>query len=130
MLDKVENINGCWFWRGSIRKDGYGRIRREGRTLLAHRVFYRELVGELGSLQVLHKCDNKACVNPSHLYLGTISDNRKDCVRRGRDHNAGKTHCIHGHQLSKENVYLHNGSRHCRKCRSEADRRRKYARQH
>ena len=76
--------NGCWDWEGYYR-DGYGTIRYQGKTWLAHRLSYKLFVGDLGEFHVLHKCDNRKCVNPDHLYLGTNSDNVRDRVSRNRE---------------------------------------------
>ena len=76
--------NGCWDWEGYYT-DGYGTIRYQGKSWLAHRLSYKFFVGDLRELQVLHKCDNRKCVNPDHLYLGTNSDNVRDRVSRNRE---------------------------------------------
>lgn len=75
----------CWEWQSTKNQGGYGRLRVDGRLQVAHRVSYRLYVGELSEdICVLHKCDNPGCVNPSHLFLGTQSDNMIDCSRKGR----------------------------------------------
>lgn len=83
-----EAITGCWIWTGAVKELGYGVIglgTREQGTAKAHRVSYELHKGPIpDGLSVLHDCDNPACVNPSHLYAGTLSQNMKDCVRRNR----------------------------------------------
>lgn len=78
-------MTDCWHWRGAQNKFGYGRMTYEGRLQVAHRLAYRTFVGEIpDGLYVLHKCDNPACINPEHLWLGTYSDNMRDCWAKGR----------------------------------------------
>lgn len=80
-----EGTNGCWEWIGSKRGRGYGSVSFKGKMYAAHRVSYVLANGDvLGHLHVLHKCDNTACVNPDHLFLGTNTDNVKDKMEKGR----------------------------------------------
>lgn len=79
----------CWVWTACKIK-GYGQIRIAGRTLLAHRVSWELVHGPLPVVEkyhdaeVMHACDNPACVRPEHLELGTHADNLRDMVNRGR----------------------------------------------
>ena len=94
----LTKTRGCWKWNGSTtqRKDGsakYGVMYGgfgvpRGRHLLAHRVSYLLHYGipEDGKW-ILHRCGNSLCVNPKHLYSGTVFDNNQDTVRHGRFHN-------------------------------------------
>lgn len=74
----------CWEWQGNTDKAGYGRIKRKGRYIKAHRLSYRLYHGAIPEgLIICHHCDNKRCVNPHHLYAGTDADNAQDRVSRG-----------------------------------------------
>ena len=81
-----DEVNDCWIWKGPMAKRGYGCVRAEnGKIEKAHRVSYLAFIGEIpeGKL-VLHSCDNRSCIRPEHLHIGTQSDNMKEMWERGR----------------------------------------------
>lgn len=84
-----EPNSGCWLWAGGINERGYGIIglgTRQDGVAKAHRVAWQLFCGEIpDGLNVLHKCDTPACCRPDHLYLGTLRDNSRDAVERGRN---------------------------------------------
>jgi hypothetical protein len=80
--------NDCWNYIASTNNEGYGYIRVNGKRTKAHRISYEHFVGPISDgAFVLHKCDNPACVNPDHLYVGTQLDNVKDMYIHGKKKN-------------------------------------------
>ena len=80
-----QELGACWVWIAGCYKDGYGNFGSRNETLKAHRVSWELTFGAIpDGLWVLHKCDNRRCVNPGHLYLGTAWDNARDMVQRCR----------------------------------------------
>jgi hypothetical protein len=75
----------CWHWCGVRNAFGYGRMTYQGRAQVAHRLAWMAWKGPIpDGMSVLHRCDNPSCVNPDHLWLGTYSDNLRDCWSKGR----------------------------------------------
>ncbi len=78
-----EPYSGCWLWTGYSSNGRYGKDQRL--KLTAHRISWKLYRGEIPQgKQVLHRCDTGFCVNPDHLFLGTIADNMRDKCAKGR----------------------------------------------
>lgn len=91
----ITTKGGCLEFTGSKNQGGYGHIWHDNKLQVVHRVSYMLCVGEIpNGMFVLHRCDNRPCCNPEHLFLGYDADNVKDMVQKGR----------HRHILSKETL--------------------------
>jgi hypothetical protein len=88
----VSKTPGCWFWTGSLDRDGYGLLvivdhtRSSGRQWLkAHRLSWEFATGDKPLLGVLHRCDVRSCVRPDHLFEGDDAANNRDMTLKGRN---------------------------------------------
>jgi hypothetical protein len=89
---KVRKGDGCWEWQGATRH-GYGTVwvAEAGGMRLAHRIAWELTNGPIpDGLLACHHCDNRVCVRPDHLFLGTYADNAQDMSRKGRAHGFGR----------------------------------------
>lgn len=117
---RVDFTDSCWLWAKRLQADGYGSFSIEsGRTVLAHRWAYEFIMGAIPTgLTLDHLCRVRHCVNPEHLEPVTAAVNTMRGYGAGAIH-ARQTHCIHGHILSGDNIYLtprgHRVCRHCHK---------------
>lgn len=99
-VEPMFDDRGCWEWTGSVARTGYGTVG----TRLAHRIVYALERGPIpAGLHVLHRCDNRTCVNPRHLFLGTNYDNIVDREQKGRGRGAAPT-CQRGHLFDEVNT--------------------------
>lgn len=132
-LSKVDKSGECWLWTGACDRHGYGKFQvgfggRAQKHYRAHRFGYEALVGPIPEGKVVcHSCDNPPCVNPAHLWLGTMKDNTQDMYRKGRHTPAWghslnlsrQTHCKRGHEFTEANTHVDSkGGRCCRACRA------------
>jgi hypothetical protein len=118
-------IAGCWIWTDTLDRKGYARLsmyiaeKKHYNPRLAHRISYETYVEPIpAGMNVLHRCDTPACVNPHHLFVGSQADNIEDMVRKRRHWSAKMTHCKNGHELTQENVRIEgkNKIRRCKAC--------------
>lgn len=111
----------CWPWTGTRQFNGYGHISIDRWRISAHRLAYAVAKGSIPpALFVCHTCDNRICVNPSHLFLGTSRDNAQDALQKGRLHKPyepGKLRpCRKGHPVTEENRTRTGQKSRCRTC--------------
>jgi len=136
-FSRVVRASDCWEWTGTHTVAGYPVFyygRRQGKSirLYAHRLVHYIITGEWPEV-VMHVCDNPGCVNPAHLRGGTIADNNRDMMQKGRHASQKQTHCLHGHELTPDNVrYMARKTgkkqRRCLTC-DRKDQRRRYRRE-
>lgn len=115
---KVDCGDGCWEWTAARHRSGYGVFQLGvGRQISAHRqawVLARGAIPE--GLWVLHHCDNRGCVRPEHLYVGTPGDNARDREERCPTSLSNSVTCALGHAYTAENTYQYKRQRWCRAC--------------
>lgn len=82
---RTEVSEGCWEWRGAISNKGYGVLTFKGKQVLVHRAMYELALGPIPTgLFVCHHCDNRKCLRPEHLFVGSQRDNIADMMSKGR----------------------------------------------
>jgi hypothetical protein len=122
-MEKVEKTETCWLWRATLNNLGYGQFGKDQRLYQAHRVAYELFVGEIPEgLELDHLCRVPSCVNPAHLEPVTHQENMR---RANKRQPLNKTHCVNGHAMEGENVYIWRGSKTCMACRKAASARSK-----
>lgn len=120
--------SNCWLWTGAKMSRGYGTFSIGVKTYRAHRIAYEIAKGPIPEGKfVCHTCDVRDCVNPAHLWIGTVTDNAQDMMRKNRfvNHQTIKTVCKRGHPYAGENLIItKKGERACRTCKRIKDRKR------
>lgn len=98
-MAKVRRTDSCWIWSAAKYWSGYGAFRYFNRIIPAHRASYQIHTGKIpDGFVVMHRCDNKSCVNPAHLKIGTQMENIRDKMTKGRQLRGEK----HGRALLEE----------------------------
>lgn len=98
---KVRKGPGCWEWRASKTRGGYGQFAINGTPRRVHRVAWFLTTGTWPTRHLLHRCDNRLCVRLSHMFEGTAADNSADAVVKGRTARGSRNGCV---KLSEEQV--------------------------
>jgi hypothetical protein len=99
--------NGCWLWLGAKEVRGYGTIFIAGVSKRVHRYMWERYFGPIPTdMMVCHHCDNPACVNPKHLFLGTNSDNMQDMLKKDRGNKAAGTRNRHAKLTESEVIAI------------------------
>jgi hypothetical protein len=85
ILNRINKVNGCWEWVGKITNSGYGQTTHQRKYKTTHRLSYEIFKGPIGKGKIVcHSCDNKKCINPDHLWLGTQKENIQDALKKNR----------------------------------------------
>ena len=94
--------SGCWHWMGAHYGSGYGQFFDQGKKHGSHRFMWSMLNGDIPpGMMVCHRCDNRSCVRPDHLFLGTNAQNLRDMAQKGRSCRGTKNR---GAKLTPESV--------------------------
>jgi hypothetical protein len=98
---KIHRSETCWEWTAGCFTNGYGQFQLAGQPYMAHRIAWTLENGPIpDGLSILHRCDNKLCVRPDHLWVGTHDDNMADMAEKGRAASGDR----HGFRLHPDSV--------------------------
>lgn len=128
-VDKGEEFDDCWLWRGALDEDGYGKFRLPDGSVKGVHIISWEMASETKApdgWHIDHLCRIHNCLRPEHLEAVPHSEN----VMRGESFaakNARKTHCPRGHEYTEENTRWHHDSRECIACIRQRDKERRAA---
>jgi hypothetical protein len=85
LLKKKKIKKSCWEWQGFIMPNGYGRMSFKGKDQYVHRLSFAAFIGEIPKGKIIcHSCDNRKCINPKHLWIGTFKENTQDACTKGK----------------------------------------------
>ena len=108
MRKTIVTTGGCWEWQGHRNSVGYGQGCFANRQWIVTRLVQCAVRGAFDRvLDVCHSCDNPACCNPDHLWLGTMKDNIRDARQKGRHFLGARTECPKGHPYAPDNTATH-----------------------
>jgi hypothetical protein len=102
-VDK-DTLNSCWKWVAGVSNTGYGSFGINNINYASHRVAWMLTNGDIpDGMCVCHKCDNRLCCNPDHLFLGTLNDNNQDMKQKGRN-SAGRGEQSGNHKFTEKDI--------------------------
>ena len=97
-----EPNSGCWLWNTTVNNAGYGIVKNNNKVMVAHRASYELYCEPIpDGMIICHKCDNRSCVNPDHLFVGSYKDNTHDMISKGRRYTGDRSVIMRGNTNSQ-----------------------------